>query len=74
MDKTYTLDEIIKVLVRAIYEKHDCSDYDYDDNFIVDEEYCGWQNAIYFIMDKLGIELTDDEIYAIASDIDDLEC
>lgn len=60
--KVFTLDEIKKVLVRAIYKKQDNSDYDYDDNIIVDEEYCGWQNAIHFIMDELGVELTDDEV------------
>ena len=62
MEKVFTLDEIKKVLVQAIYEKQDNSDYDYDDNLIPDEEFGGWQSAIYFIMDKLGIELTDDEI------------
>lgn len=74
MGKTYTLDEIKRALVRAIYKRQDNSDYDLEDNFNLDEGYIGWQEAIFFIADKLGIEFTEDEILLIAGEIDDLEC
>ncbi len=68
--KTYTEEQIKRIIVEARDERQDYSDYDYDDNFIPDEEYYGWQNAISFIQEKLGIEFKEDEFDQIQLELE----
>lgn len=57
----YDEEVIRQVLLDVAGEKMDYTDYDFDDNLVVDEEYYGWQKAIETVAEKLGISLDDEE-------------
>ena len=69
-EKVFTEREVKEILVRAMNEKVDYTYYDYDDNLVVDEVYCGWEEAINFIQEQFGIEFKEDEVLDIAMDLD----
>ena len=55
--ETFTREYLVKILLEVLAEKQDFTDYDFDDNLIVDEEYYGWHTAIETVALRLGIDL-----------------
>lgn len=59
--ETFTKEYLVKVLLEVLAEKQDFTDYDFDDNLLIDEEYYCWHAAIETVAARLGIDLDGGE-------------
>ena len=41
-ENSFDKDKIKNIIIQAMYERNDNSDYDWDENYIPDESYDGW--------------------------------